>query len=101
MLFRKRERSGALTKADIVDSVHRYLSCLDLCRIDSVNVVNSLFEIMKRSLENGEKVLISGFGTFSVKSKKERKGRNPRTGEEIKIPAKKVVKFYRGKDLEL
>jgi len=62
--------------------------------------VESLLEIIKHTLESGEDVLISGFGKFYVKDKRERRGRNPQTGAEIKISAKKVAKFVPGKALK-
>jgi len=62
--------------------------------------VESLLEIIKQTLESGEDVLISGFGKFYVKDKREKRGRNPQTGAEIKISAKKVAKFVPGKALK-
>jgi len=59
----------------------------------SNGVVESLFEIMKKTLENGEDVLISGFGKFCVKNKDERRGRNPKTGESVMLGPRRVVKF--------
>ena len=59
----------------------------------SNGVVESLFEIMKKTLENGEDVLISGFGKFCVKNKDERRGRNPKTGESMMLGARRVVSF--------
>ncbi|MDY7002027.1 MAG: integration host factor subunit alpha, partial [Thermodesulfobacteriota bacterium] len=56
-------------------------------------VVDDLFEIIKENLEKGESVTISGFGAFQVREKKSRQGRNPRTGEEITISARRVVSF--------
>ena len=60
----------------------------------------SLFDIIKKELASGEKVAISGFGTFSVAERAARKGRNPQTGEEINIAASKGVKFSAGKGLK-
>ena len=65
-----------LTKQDLIDSIYNQS---DFLRSRSTLVVESLLEIIKRTLESGEDVLISGFGKFSVKDKKERKGRNPDT----------------------
>jgi len=61
---------------------------------------DSLFSIIKNELASGEKVAITGFGTFSVAARAERKGRNPQTGKEISIPASKGVKFSPGKNLK-
>ena len=80
----------ALTKNDIVDAVY---SKLDLPKNKSVDVVESLLEIMKKTLANGEDVLISGFGKFCVKDKKQRRGRNPQTSEEMMLKARRVVTF--------
>lgn len=79
-----------LTKADIVESVNNELgypknSCSEL--------VETLLEIIKNSLEHGEDVLISGFGKFCVKDKKPRRGRNPATGNDLLLDKRKVVTF--------
>jgi integration host factor subunit alpha len=63
-----------------------------MCK-DAAKIVESVFEIMKDSLARGEKIKISGFGNFSVKDKKSRRGRNPQTGSEIEISARKVLTF--------
>jgi integration host factor subunit alpha len=60
----------------------------------SSEIVETLLELVKRSLESGEDVLISGFGKFCVKEKGERIGRNPATGEAMKLPPRKVVTFW-------
>jgi integration host factor subunit alpha len=59
----------------------------------SAEIVDTLFELMKQSLQNGEDVLLSGFGKFSVKEKYQHKGRNPQTGEAITLPHRRVVVF--------
>ena len=79
----------ALTKSDIVASVHD----LGLTKKKSVEVIESLLEIIKRSLESSEDVLISGFGKFCVKDKAERRGRNPATGEDLMLRGRRVVTF--------
>jgi integration host factor subunit alpha len=58
-----------------------------------MKIILSLFEIMKRTMESGEDVLISGFGRFCVKQKRERRGRNPATGEDMMMRPRKVVTF--------
>ena len=84
-----------LTKADIA---HVISSQVGYTRKYSLKVVDSLFELIKHSLENGEDVLISGFGKFLVTEKRERRGRNPQTGEPITLSSRKVVTFkYSGK----
>ena len=80
----------ALTKAQIVDTIQNHLG---LSRKNSSDLVESLLEIMKKTLENGEDILISGFGKFCVKAKKERKGRNPATGDDMMLAPRKVVTF--------
>jgi integration host factor subunit alpha len=80
----------ALTKHDIIEQVYNELGFL---RNQSVEIVESLLEIIKTTLESGEDVLVSGFGKFCVKDKKERKGRNPATGEDAILPARRVVTF--------
>ena len=80
----------ALTKHHIVDTVY---TRLNLPKNKSVEVVETLLEIMKKALEGGEDVLISGFGKFSVKEKKQRRGRNPQTSEEMMLRERKVVTF--------
>jgi len=60
---------------------------------ESTEIVDHLFDILKETLESGEKVKISGFGNFNIRAKRLRKGRNPQTGEEIVITGRKVVTF--------
>jgi len=79
----------ALTKSDIVTSIHD----LGLTKKKSVEVIERLLEIIKRSLESSEDVLISGFGKFCVKDKAKRKGRNPATGEDLMLRGRRVVTF--------
>jgi len=79
----------ALTKSDIVAAVND----LGLTKKKSVEVTESLLEIIKRSLESSEDVLISGFGKFCVKDKAKRRGRNPATGEDLMLRGRKVVTF--------
>lgn len=79
-----------VTKARLIDAVSE--SC-DLPEKLSSATVESLLEIIKRTLESGEDILISGFGRFSVKEKKERRGRNPQTGEAAMLAERRVVTF--------
>jgi integration host factor subunit alpha len=80
----------AMTKIDIVQN---FSDKLGLPKKDSTRIVESVFEIMKDQLSNGETVKISGFGNFKVKSKNARRGRNPQTGSEMEICARKVLTF--------
>lgn len=79
-----------LTKSNIVDTVY---SRTDLTKKDASNYVNEVLELMKETLEGGEEIKVSGFGKFEVRHKDERMGRNPRTGDEILIPERKVLRF--------
>jgi integration host factor subunit alpha len=79
----------ALTKSDIVAKVHE----LGFTKKKSVDIIESLLEIMKSTLESGDDILISGFGKFCVKSKNKRRGRNPATGSDLILRERKVVTF--------
>ncbi|MBW2107961.1 MAG: integration host factor subunit alpha [Deltaproteobacteria bacterium] len=79
-----------LTKAQVVESFRKRIG---LPRGQSVELVESLLEIMKKSLERGEDVLISGFGRFCVKDKQARKGRNPQSGQDMVLRPRRVVTF--------
>jgi len=80
----------AVTKANLIDSVYEKS---ELQKQKSTSVVESLLEIIKRTLGSGEDILISGFGKFYVKDKNERRGRNPHTGNGLMLDARRVVKF--------
>ncbi len=80
----------SLTKIDIIESVYERL---DIPKKDCVGIVESLFEIIKDDLGKGNDVMISGFGKWTVKAKKKRKGRNPQTGKDLTIDARRVVTF--------
>lgn len=79
-----------LTKADIVDALPDQLG---LPRNRCAEIVETLLETMKRTMESGEDILISGFGKFCVNEKKARKGRNPATGEPMMLSQRRVVVF--------
>jgi integration host factor subunit alpha len=78
------------TKDHIATSISNHL---DLPKYRSFDLVESVLEIMKQTLESGEDVLISGFGKFRVKEKSEWRGRNPQTGEDLMLEARRVVTF--------
>jgi len=80
----------ALTKADLVESVQ---SELGFTKHQSSDLVESLLETIKSTLESGEDVLVSGFGKLCVQQKRQRRGRNPATGEDIMLAPRKVVAF--------
>ncbi|MBR9982128.1 MAG: integration host factor subunit alpha [Desulfatitalea sp.] len=79
-----------LTKAQIVEIIHEELP---FPKNKSTEVVEELIEIIKRTLENNEDVLISGFGKFCVKDKRQRRGRNPATGDDLILSQRQVVTF--------
>ncbi len=79
----------ALTKSDIVAKVHD----LGFTKKKAVDTIEALLEIIKSTLDNGDDVLVSGFGKFCVKQKKERRGRNPATGSDLTLRSRKVVTF--------
>ena len=86
-----------MTKAELIKRVaERTGTTLKLTR----QLVDTTFDEIASALEDGERLMFPGFGTFCIVERKERKGRNPRTGEEITIPAKKVVKFRAAKALQ-
>lgn len=87
----------ALTKADLAEHLFTHLG---LSKRDSKEMVEAFFEEIRRSLEQGEQVKISGFGNFELRNKGERPGRNPKTGEDIPISARRVVTFRPGQKLK-
>ncbi len=80
-----------MTKAEIVEAVYDAIG--EFSKKEAAEAVEAVFELVKESLARGEKVKISGFGNFVVHFKKERMGRNPRTGEPIPISARHVITF--------
>jgi nucleoid DNA-binding protein len=85
-----------MTKQDLADKV----AGVGLTKKQAAEVVNTVFDSIKGALAKGEKVSLVGFGTFSVKKRAAREGRNPRTGATLKIAAKKVPVFKAGKGLK-
>jgi integration host factor subunit beta len=85
-----------MTKADIVNNVAKRVA---LQKNDAEKLVEIVFESILEALNNEDKVELRGFGSFRTRYRKERKGRNPKTGEEIKVPAKRIVYFKPGKEL--
>jgi integration host factor subunit alpha len=86
----------ALTKAVMAD---RLFEELGLNKREAKEIVDSFFEEVRLALEKGEQVKLSGFGNFGLRKKKQRPGRNPKTGEEIPISARRVVTFRPGQKL--
>ncbi len=85
----KTERS-TMTKADIVEKVYQKIG---FSKKEASELVELVFSSLKEVLQNGDKVKISGFGNFLVREKHERVGRNPQTGEQMKISARRVISF--------
>ncbi len=81
---------GTLTRADLAESINRKVG---LSRVDSLNMVEAILHHMCDALANGENVKISGFGTFLLRDKAERVGRNPKTGIEVPITPRRVMTF--------
>ena len=81
---------STVTKADIVEKVYQKIG---FSKKESSELVELVFDMIKKTLEEGEKVKISGFGNFIVREKHERIGRNPQTGDQIKISARRVLTF--------
>lgn len=79
-----------MTKAEIVEAVYQRIG---LSKKESADIVETVFEVVREQLESSEAVKISGFGNFNIRSKAPRRGRNPKTGEEIEITARKVLTF--------
>jgi integration host factor subunit alpha len=84
------ERRRFMTKADIIEIIYEKIG---FSRKESAEIVDLVFDLLKETLEVGDKVKISGFGNFVVRQKRSRKGRNPQTGEEIQITARRVLTF--------
>ncbi|WP_353120281.1 HU family DNA-binding protein [Nitratidesulfovibrio sp.] len=86
-----------MTKADLVDKI---AAKANLTKASAERSLNAFLDAVKDALAAEGKLTLTGFGTFAVEDRQARKGRNPRTGAEIKIPASKVVKFRPGKTLK-
>jgi integration host factor subunit alpha len=80
-----------MTKADLVEIVYEKVG--GLSKKESQDIVETIFDTMKEILKNGEKIKISGFGNFILRDKRPRKGRNPQTGDDIQITARRVLTF--------
>ncbi len=80
----------SITKAELISAISDQCS---FSRLDSAQIVEQVFQILKETLEKGEKIKISGFGNFIPREKRPRKGRNPKTGEALTISRRRVVTF--------
>ena len=90
-------KRGAMTKADLIDEVSRLA---ELTRKDSEVIVETIFDSVVRSLRAGDKIEIRGFGSFRTRQRRPRVGRNPKTGERVEVPAKKIPFFKPSKELK-
>jgi len=86
-----------MTKADLIDDVSR---AIEMSRKDSEVVVETIFESIVKSLQGGDKIEIRGFGSFRTRQRQARSGRNPKTGEKVAVPAKKIPYFKPSKELK-
>ncbi len=82
--------SKTLTKAELIESIYEKVG---FSKKEATDIIELVFDTLKSTLENGQKVKISGFGNFVVRHKRPRIGRNPQTGEEIEISERKVLTF--------
>ena len=87
-----------MTRSELVARIARLNP--SLLQNDAEKVVDVIFDTIKKSLKDGNRVELRGFGVFSVRQRKARQGRNPRTGEEVKVAAKRVPFFKSGKKLK-
>ena len=85
-----------MNKAELIEAI---ASSADLTKADAKKALDGFIDATTQALKKGGRVALVGFGSFSVSARSARTGRNPQTGKEIKIPAKKVVKFKAGADL--
>lgn len=90
------ETNAALTKSKLIDLIAERSG---LTRKRAERVVNTIFDQMSHALISGHRIEMRGFGSFSVKHYTPYVGRNPRTGDEVQVPAKRAIKFKVGKDL--
>ena len=86
-----------LTKADIIEQLAKKCKCSNAA---AKSCLEALVDIIIKSLKQGKDVGLTGFGTFTISKRKARTGRNPQTGEQIRIPAKKMPRFKAGKGLK-
>lgn len=90
-------KTGVMTKAELVDEV---ASIVQLTKKQAETIVNIVFDSIVDSLRNGQKIELRGFGSFRLRNRKSRTGRNPKTGEKVEVPSKKIPYFKPGKELK-
>lgn len=93
----KEPKAGVMTKAELVDEVARVVQ---LTKKQAEAIVNIVFDSIVESLRAGEKIELRGFGSFRLRSRKSRTGRNPKTGEKVEVPSKRIPYFKPGKELK-
>lgn len=86
-----------MTKADLIEDVSR---AVEVSRKDSEVIVETIFESIIKSLQSGDKIEIRGFGSFRTRERRGRTGRNPKTGEKVEVPPKKIPFFKPSKELK-
>src|SRR5262245_36148964 len=84
------KEGATMTKADLIESIYEKIG---FSKKESADIVELIFDTIKETLEKGQKIKISGFGNFVVRAKRPRMGRNPQTGQEIEISARRVLTF--------
>ena len=89
--------AGVMTKAELVDEVARVVQ---VTKKQAETIVNIVFDSIVDSLRQGQKIELRGFGSFRLRSRKSRTGRNPKTGEKVDVPSKKIPYFKPGKELK-
>ena len=94
---RTESKAGVMTKAELVDEVARVVQ---LTKKQAETIVNIVFDSIVDSLRGGQKIELRGFGSFRLRSRKSRTGRNPKTGEKVEVPSKKIPYFKPGKELK-
>ena len=90
-------KPGVMTKAELVDEVAH---AVQLTKKQAETIVNIVFDSIVDSLRAGQKIELRGFGSFRLRSRKSRTGRNPKTGEKVDVPSKKIPYFKPGKELK-
>jgi integration host factor subunit beta len=91
------KQTTTLTKADLIEEV---LNITELPRKESETIVETIFDSIISALQKGEKIEIRGFGSFRTRERRGRIGRNPKTGEKVEVPAKKIPFFKPSKELK-
>lgn len=86
-----------MTKADLIEEVSRIV---EMTRKDSEIIVEAIFDSVVKSLRNGDKIEIRGFGSFRTRQRQARVGRNPKTGARVEVPAKRIPYFKPSKELK-